>query len=84
MKTKIHLLASQRKASDAIEAKRFKDEIVPIKVKLKQEITFDTDEYPKPDTTVEKLSSLRSAFKKDGTVTAGNASESMMEQQLSF
>lgn len=67
--------SSQRKATDAIEAKKFKDEIVPIKVKIKkQEITFDTDEYPKPDTTVEKLSSLRSAFKKDGTVTAGNSS----------
>jgi len=66
---------SQRKARDAINAKKFKDEIVPIKVKnKKQETIFDTDEYPKLDTTVEKLSSLKSAFKKDGTVTAGNAS----------
>ena len=66
---------SQRKARDAIKAKKFKDEIVPIKVEnKKKETTFDTDEYPKLDTTIEKLSSLRSAFKKDGTVTAGNAS----------
>ena len=66
---------SQKKARDAIKAKKFNDEIVPIKVKnKKQETIFDTDEYPKLETTVEKLSSLRSAFKKDGTVTAGNAS----------
>jgi len=67
--------SSQRKATEAINEKKFKDEIVPIKVKIKkQEKTFDTDEYPKSDTTVDKLSQLRPAFKKDGTVTAGNAS----------
>ena len=67
--------SSQKKTTDAIEARKFKDEIVPIKVKVKkQEIIFDKDEYPKPDTTIEKLSSLKSAFKKNGTVTAGNAS----------
>ena len=68
-------LSSQKKASDAISANKFIDEIVPVKVKIKkQEITFSKDEYPKPDTTIEKLSNLRPAFKKDGTVTAGNAS----------
>ena len=67
--------SSQKKACDAIEAKKFKNEIVPIKVNIKKkEIIFDKDEYPKPDTTIEKLSSLKSAFLKDGTVTAGNAS----------
>ena len=67
--------SSQKKTTDAIEARKFKDEIVPIKVKVKKkEIIFDKDEYPKPDTTIEKLSSLKSTFKKDGTVTAGNAS----------
>jgi acetyl-CoA C-acetyltransferase len=67
--------SSQKKACDAIEAKKFKNEIVPIKLNIKKkEIIFDKDEYPKPDTTIEKLSSLKSAFKKDGTVTAGNAS----------
>ena len=67
--------SSQKKTTDAIEARKFKDEIVPIKVNIKKkEIIFDKDEYPKPDTTIEKLSSLKSAFKKDGTVTAGNAS----------
>ena len=51
---------SQRKARDAINAKKFKDEIVPVKVKNKKhESTFDTDEYPKLDTTLEKLSSLK-------------------------
>ena len=68
-------LSSQKKASNAIKANKFMDEIVPVKVKIKkQEIIFSTDEYPKPDTTIEKLSNLRPAFKKDGTVTAGNAS----------
>ena len=68
-------LSSQKKASDAITANKFVDEIVPVKVQIKkQEVTFNKDEYPKPDTTIEKLSNLRPAFKKDGTVTAGNAS----------
>jgi acetyl-CoA C-acetyltransferase len=67
--------ASQRKAVEAIKAKKFKDEIVPVKVKVKKdEVTFDTDEYPKDGVTVEKLQKLRPAFKKEGTVTAGNAS----------
>jgi acetyl-CoA C-acetyltransferase len=66
---------SQQKAVAAIEAGRFKDEIVPVEIKTRKEtITFDTDEYPKPNTSQEKLSGLRPAFKKDGSVTAGNAS----------
>ena len=66
---------SQSKAVEAIKANKFKDEIIPIKIKVKkEEKSFDTDEYPKDGTTVEKLSKLRPAFKKDGTVTAGNAS----------
>jgi len=68
---------SQRKTRLAQEAGRFKDEIVPFEVKeRKGSFIFDTDEHPKPDTTVETLSKLKPAFKKDGTgtVTAGNAS----------
>ena len=67
--------ASQRKATEAIAGKKFKDEIVPITVKIKkQDVIFDQDEYPKSGSTVEKLAGLKPAFKKDGTVTAGNAS----------
>ncbi len=66
--------ASQVKAANAIKNGRFKDEIVPIEVKQKKTtITFDTDEHPR-ETSPEKLAKLRPAFKKDGTVTAGNAS----------
>ncbi len=65
---------SQVKAAKAIESGRFKDEIVPIEVKKKKEtVVFDTDEHPRA-TSLEKLAKLRPAFKKDGTVTAGNAS----------
>lgn len=68
-------LASQQKAAAAIASGRFKDEIVPIEVKKKKEtIVFDTDEHCRPQTTIEGLAKLRPAFKKDGTVTAGNAS----------
>ena len=67
--------ASQQKAEAAQKAGKFKDEIVPVTVKIKKkEVVFDTDEYIKPGTTVETLAKLRPAFKKDGTVTAGNAS----------
>ena len=67
--------ASQRKAVEAIKGKKFVNEIVPVKVKVKrEEIEFGKDEYPKAESTVEKLAKLRPAFKKDGTVTAGNAS----------
>ena len=68
-------LASQQKAVAAIKAGKFKDEIVPVEVKQKkQTIVFDTDEHPREGTTLEGLQKLRPAFKKDGTVTAGNAS----------
>ena len=65
-------LDSQNKAAIAIKENKFKDEIVPIKIK--DGILFDTDEYPKKETTAEVLASLKTVFKKDGTVTAGNAS----------
>ncbi len=68
-------LASQQKAARASESGRFKDEIVPVAVKKKKEtIQFDKDEHIRPGTTMEALASLKPAFKKDGTVTAGNAS----------
>ena len=63
---------SQMKAAEAIKTNKFKDEIVPIKVKNGK--IFDTDEYPKSQTTIEVLATLKTVFKKDGTVTAGNAS----------
>lgn len=67
--------SSQRKAAEAITDKKFKDEIVPVTVKIKkQDLVFDQDEYPKVGSTVEKLAGLKPAFKKDGTITAGNAS----------
>ncbi|MDO8685266.1 MAG: acetyl-CoA C-acetyltransferase [Clostridiales bacterium] len=67
---------SQNKAEKAQTEGRFNDEIVPVEVSLKnREIKrFDTDEYPRYGTTVEKLSSLKPAFKPGGTVTAGNSS----------
>ncbi|WP_371373561.1 acetyl-CoA C-acetyltransferase [Sporomusa aerivorans] len=66
---------SQAKAVQAIETGAFKEEIVPVAIKTKKgEVVVDTDEYPRDATTAEKLSALKPAFKKDGTVTAGNAS----------
>jgi len=66
---------SQKKAIAAQDAGNFKAEIVPINVKLgKKEFVFDQDEYINRTTSLEKLGTLRPAFKKDGTVTAGNAS----------
>jgi acetyl-CoA C-acetyltransferase len=66
---------SQEKAAAAMAANKFKDEIAPLTIKTKkQEVVFDQDEYPKVQSTVEKLTGLRAAFKKNGTVTAGNAS----------
>jgi acetyl-CoA C-acetyltransferase len=66
---------SQRRAVAAIDAGYFKSQIVPVELSAKQGgRCFDTDEYPKRDTTLEVLAKLRPAFKKDGTVTAGNAS----------
>lgn len=67
--------ASQNKAEAAQKAGRFKDEIVALEIPQKKgSITFDVDEFIKPGVTAESLSSLRPAFAKDGTVTAGNAS----------
>lgn len=67
-------LRSQQKAAAAIASGRFKDEIVPVVVKSKKgDIVFDTDEHPRL-TSLEKLAQLKPAFKKDGSVTAGNAS----------
>ena len=66
---------SQRRAAAAIAEGRFKSQIVPIvKQTRKGEVVFDTDEYVKAGTTMESLGKLKPAFKKDGTVTAGNAS----------
>jgi acetyl-CoA C-acetyltransferase len=67
-------LESQQRAARAIDEGRFKDQIVPVQVRVKRDmVDFVTDEHPKP-TTAEALSGLRPVFKKDGTVTAGNAS----------
>jgi acetyl-CoA C-acetyltransferase len=67
---------SQQRAVRAIAEGRFKTEIVPVPVPQRKgdPVLVDTDEYPRKDTTVEKLAALKPAFKKDGTVTAGNAS----------
>jgi acetyl-CoA C-acetyltransferase len=68
-------LNSHFKAVAAIRAGKFKDEIVPVPVPQKrgEPIPFDTDESPRSDATIEALRALKPAFKKDGTVTAGNA-----------
>jgi acetyl-CoA C-acetyltransferase len=67
---------SQQRAERAIAAGRFKAEIVPVSIRQRKgdPLVVDTDEYPRLGTTAEKLAALRPAFKKDGTVTAGNAS----------
>jgi len=69
-------LLSHKRACRAIEEGRFKEEITPVNVPQKRGefSTVDTDEHPRTDTTLEKLSKLPPAFKKDGTVTAGNSS----------
>ena len=69
-------LRSQQNAGRAIKEGRFKDEIVSVSIPQKKgaPLVFDTDEHPRPNTTKEALAGLRPAFKKDGTVTAGNAS----------
>lgn len=68
--------SSQQKAAEAQNSGKFKDEIVPVKVPQRrgEPIIFDSDEYIRHGTTVESLAKLKPAFKKDGTVTAGNAS----------
>ncbi|NOZ86711.1 MAG: acetyl-CoA C-acetyltransferase [Deltaproteobacteria bacterium] len=67
---------SQQRAEAAIKEGKFKEEIVPVEVPRRkgEPVIFDTDEHPRFGTTMEALSKLKPAFKKDGTVTAGNAS----------
>jgi len=68
-------LMSHQRAIAAIKKGWFKDEIVPVEIKTKKgPAKFDTDEHPRAETSLEALSKLKPAFKKDGTVTAGNAS----------
>ncbi len=71
-----YALMSQQRAAKARDEGKFKDEIIPVEVKVNKKETkiFDTDEHIRDNTTLEKLAKLRPAFKKDGTVTAGNAS----------
>src|SRR5579859_3057700 len=67
-------LESHQRAAAATEAGRFKEEMIPVQIAQKKgTITIDRDESIRPDTSLEALSSLKPAFKKDGTVTAGNA-----------
>ncbi len=66
---------SQKKTEQAIKEGKFRDEVVPVKVKQgREEKLFDTDEHPRFGTTVESLAKLKPAFKAEGTITAGNAS----------
>ena len=68
-------VTSHQRAAKAIAEGRFKEQILPVEVKTRKGVTvFDTDEHVKGDTTLEVLGAMRTAFKKDGTVTAGNAS----------
>lgn len=67
--------ASQQKAITAIDNGKFKEEIVPVEIQTRKEtVIFDTDEFPNRSSSPEKLAKLKPAFKKEGTVTAGNAS----------
>ncbi|SEB14711.1 acetyl-CoA C-acetyltransferase [Thalassobacillus cyri] len=67
-------LDSQRKAAEAIEKNAFQEEIAPVEVRQKKQTkTFDKDEHPRPQTTLEKLNQLKPVFKEGGSVTAGNA-----------
>jgi acetyl-CoA C-acetyltransferase len=64
-----------QRASRAIAEGRFKDQILPIEIKTRKGVsTFDTDEHPRADTTLESLAAMKAVFQKDGTVTAANAS----------
>lgn len=67
---------SQGRCAQAMEAGKFRDEITPVRIEPRKgdPFDFDVDEFPKPATTAEALAELKPAFKKDGTVTAGNAS----------
>jgi len=74
-------LESHKRANAAIQAGRFAEEIVPVRTRVAadgvnwKDIVFETDEGPRADTTLEALGKLRAAFKKDGSVTAGNSSQ---------
>ena len=72
----VYALMSQQRAVKARDEGKFKEEIVPVEVKINKKETkiFDMDEHIRDNTTLDKLSSLRPAFKNNGTVTAGNAS----------
>ena len=72
----VYALMSQQRAVEARDEGKFKEEIVPVEVKINKKETkiFDMDEHIRDNTTLDKLSSLRPAFKNNGTVTAGNAS----------
>jgi 3-oxoadipyl-CoA thiolase len=72
----VFALASQQKWGQAHAAGRFGDEIVPVPTPQRsaEPVLIDRDEHPRPDTTIEQLGRLKPAFKKDGTVTAGNSS----------
>jgi acetyl-CoA C-acetyltransferase len=66
---------SHRRAINAIEKGYFKDQILPIELKTRKgTVVFDRDEHPRADVSIESMAKLRAAFKKDGSVTAGNAS----------
>lgn len=69
-------LQSQKRAVAAVEAGRFKEEIIPVEISQRrgEPLVFDTDEFPRKDVSLEGLSKLRPAFQKDGSVTAGNSS----------
>ena len=69
-------LQSQKRAVAAVEADRFKEEIVPVEIPQRrgEPLVFNTDEFPRKDVSLEGLSKLRPAFQKDGSVTAGNSS----------
>jgi acetyl-CoA acyltransferase 2 len=70
-----YALSSQKRWADAQAAGRFADEITPLQLKTRKgPVTFDKDEHPRPETTPEQMAKLAPVFKKDGTVTAGNAS----------
>ena len=70
-----YALRSQQRAVAAVDGGRFKDEIIPVTVHgRKEDVIYDTDEYPRRDASLEKLSKLKATFKEGGTVTAGNAS----------
>jgi acetyl-CoA C-acetyltransferase len=69
-------VASQKKTEQSIKEGKFKDEIVPVRIKQQkgEDKIFDTDEHPRFGSTVESLAKLEPAFKQEGTVTAGNSS----------